>query len=236
MQKVLDNYMEAMEQYPALNVQENERLPEGMKAYIDFYEGADGAFAVATHDEDVEDQIRFFATSKGYLLSVSDGLESWEMFKLMKQTDKKGVFELKDEDGTSLLVGSYDNLSENGVDLNLVIEEVSLGFGIRCDEEDTTIRMNVLAEDTVVDLSLETGHDKITAELSGSYMGHEIGTVILNAVIRDYQKPSIPGNGITSLEEWQSMWDMNSLLTDIQNLLIKYPFLNDLIENAEFGD
>ncbi|MBQ9118758.1 MAG: hypothetical protein IJY09_01735 [Lachnospiraceae bacterium] len=232
MGKTLNELMEALAEFDALEITAEEiEIDEELKMYLNYYEGEEGTYAVELTDE--EEGFVFVAAEKGYCLYAGDGEENETLFYTVKESDTKGEIVLT-LDGEEFVI-EYDNYSKNGVDLKMDIEGIEVALSIQEKSGLTTITFDVDGMGMKVSGTLEGTEKETKLTLSGSYQDVEIGTLTMNVKVRDYKEVKIPSD-VVDMETWSTGLDVEALMTDLQQIMVDYPFIGNLVNSYIGGE
>lgn len=224
--------MEELKKFPKVNVQQFSSLSENMDTlYVNYYVGKKDQYAwefqgVKTDNKTMS--IVVVSTKKGFSFYVvdEDGKEETLVYS-EKESDKKGKIMICDKEQE--IVIEYDNYTKDSVDLSTTIDGMALKLKLRSVDENLSVDFDVNVLGIVVsgEFKCTEGEVNLTASLSMS--GMKMGSVKLNARSRDFVSYTVPESSL-SKEEWSEGFDQEKMVGDLSQLMMKFPFLMDLME------
>lgn len=223
--------VEELKKFPKLNVQEFSSLSKDMDSlYVNYYVGKKDQYAWEFQGikEDETMSIVVVSTKKGFSFYVvdEDGKEETLLYS-EKESDKKGKIMICDKEQE--IVVEYDNYTKDSVDLSTTINGMALKLKLCSVDENLSVdfNVNVLGIAMAGELKSTKGEINLTASLSMS--GMKMGSVNLNARSRDFVSYTVPESSL-SKEEWSAGFDQEKMAGDLSQLMMKFPFLMDLME------
>ncbi len=168
------------------------------------------------------------STKKGFSFYVvdEDGKEETLLYS-EKESDKEGKIMICGKEQE--IVVEYDNYTKDSVDLSTTIDGMALKLKLRLVDENLSVDfdVNVLGIVVAGEFKSTEGEVNLTASLSMS--GMKMGSVKLNARSRDFVSYTVPESSL-SKEEWSEGFDQEKMVGDLSQLMMKFPFLMDLME------
>lgn len=224
--------MEELKKFPKVNVQQFSSLSENIDTlYVNYYVGKKDQYAwefqgVKTDNKTIS--IVVVSTKKGFSFYVvdEDGKEETLLYS-EKESDKEGKIMICGKEQE--IVVEYDNYTKDSVDLSTTIDGMALKLKLRLVDENLSVDfdVNVLGIVVAGEFKSTEGEVNLTASLSMS--GMKMGSVKLNARSRDFVSYTVPESSL-SKEEWSEGFDQEKMVGDLSQLMMKFPFLMDLME------
>lgn len=220
-----------LKKYPALNVDDSGLDGEmGFeKFYFHYYEGKKGSYEWRLTDEAVSG-IGFVSAEKGFSVYTVEGTEFEKLLYSVKESDTKGKIMLA-ADGEEYTL-DYDNYTKDSVDISTVVEDVEVTASIEKKDDSFYMDFKINAYGIVVSGKVETDGGKLNISAAVSYQGISFGTLTLECKTRDFAAFTIPENCVNA-QDWEAGLDQEAALQDVQQLLIDFPFLQNLGELME---
>ncbi len=127
------------------------------------------------------------------------------------------------------IVINYDNLTENSIDLSTTFEGMVLKFKLRSEDEHISADFDVNMLGIIVAGKLESTEKELKLDASVSMSGLKMGTLTFNAKARDFASFTVPSTYLDA-EEWNASFDQEKLMGDLSQLMMKFPFLMDMMQ------
>ncbi len=205
-------------------------VDKATEAYVHYYEGADDTFAIVIEVANLNESVVVMSAAAGYCLYTVTGAETEVAFYTVRESDKKGSLVFIDEIGTKTVI-EYDNFSENGVDLAMNSEGNTIEFS--CQTTGNKTELKFAMPETGIELAAEyegkENEDKLSMSLS--YMEIEFGTLTLNGRDVEYREIAAPENTVDE-EAWAEGLNIEAFSADLQQLMLDYPMLTELLLGA----
>lgn len=231
LQAVVDELAEELKKYSSLDVEKVDFSDvSNEKLYCHYYEGKDGEYEWKfSDDKEGAESIALAVTKKGFCLYGETAGKTEFYLYSVKESDSKGKIVLVDS-GDEYTI-NYDNYSEDSIDLSGEIDGVE--FTVSIEEKDNSFYadFSVSTFGIAVSGKLESDSNKVNITASVSYQGINFGTAAIECKIRDYADFTIPANSVDQ-NTWSYGLDQEALMTDLQQLMIDYPFLAELLMGA----
>lgn len=224
--------VEELKKFPKLNVQEFSSLNENMDTlYVNYYVGKKDQYAwefQGVKADKTMSSIVVVSAKKGFSFYVvdEDGKEETLMYS-EKESDKKGKIIICDKEQE--IVIEYDNYTKDSVDLSTVIDGMALKLKLRFADENLSVDFDVNVLGVVMTGEFKSTKEEINLTASLSMSGVKMGKLNLNARSRDFVSYTVPESSL-SKEEWSAGFDQEKMVGDLSQLMMKFPFLMDLME------
>ncbi len=223
--------MEELKKFPKVNVQEFAPITADVDTFhVNYYVGKKNEYAweIEGVKGETKSSVVFVSTKKGFCLYVIDleGKEETVVYS-QKESDKKGKVMICAEDKE--IVVSYDNLTENSVDLSTTVDGMALKFKLRSEDGKVSVDFDVNMLGIILTGKLESTEKELNLDASVSMSGLKMGTMALNVKARDFASYTVPSSYMDA-EEWSAAFDQEKLVGDLSQLMMKFPFLMDMME------
>lgn len=211
---------------------------EGASAYyLDYYISENGDYAWAVYpDTAPKEQFVFINTALGFCLytTAEDGSSEVLMYS-EKTTENSGtvIIPATGEDEAELGTIDYE-YNNSSFTMQAMLEDIV--FTLETAKVNDTIRydMTIVAEGISMVLKETVAPTYIDMSCSLASFGLEYLTMSMSTDIRNYEEIPFPQNTV-SLDAWTEELNQEALLSDITELLQKYPALSDFMAGFLYG-
>jgi len=224
--------MEELKKFPKLNVQEFSSLNENMDTlYVNYYVGKKDQYAWEFQGVKADKtmfSIVVVSAKKGFSFYVvdEDGKEETLMYS-EKESDKKGKIIICDKEKE--IVVEYDNYTKDSVDLSTTVDGMALKLKLCFADQNLSVDFDVNVLGIIITGEFKSTKEEVNLTASLSMSGMKMGTLNLNARSRDFVSYTVPESSL-SKEEWSAGFDQEKMVGDLSQLMMKFPFLMDLME------
>lgn len=224
--------MEELKKFPKLDVQEFSSLNENMDTlYVNYYVGKKDQYAWEFQGVKADKtmfSIVVVSAKKGFSFYVvdEDGKEETLMYS-EKESDKKGKIIICDKEQE--IVVEYDNYTKDSVDLSTTVDGMALKLKLRFADQNLSVDFDVNVLGIIITGEFKSTKEEVNLTASLSMSGMKMGTLNLNARSRDFVSYTVPESSL-SKEEWSAGFDQEKMVGDLSQLMMKFPFLMDLME------
>lgn len=223
--------VEELKKFPKLEVEEFVAFDDLDAFNANYYTGKNDAYAWEFEGVSGEttSSIVFISTEKGFYFYVVDenGKEQPLVFST-KESEQKGKIIICADEEVEI---DYDNYTKNSVDLSTTLNGVALTLKIRSAGSSRVVDFDVNTGLMGIALTgtIESVKDSFDLTASVTMSGTELGTLKLNAKSRDFASYDVPSSSVNA-EQWTSELDEEKMMGDLSQLMIKFPFLMDLMQ------
>ncbi len=225
----LEVLMDELRKFPGLEAGELTPIEDLDSFNANYYTGKKGAYAWEFEGVTGENasSVVYASTEKGFCFYTIDDDGKKELLVFSeRESDKKGKITICGDEEIEI---EYDNYTKDSVDLSATVSGAVVELKLRSTKEAMSVDFNVNVYGVALSGKLETGKDYYDLNVSASMMGNEIGTMNVNAKMRDFVSYDVPSSGI-SAEEWQAGLDQEKLMGKLSQLMMQFPFLMDLMQ------
>lgn len=204
--------------------------------FLDYYTDENGSYAWAFHTNDKPDgQIVFINTDLGFCLYNTDGEKQTLAMTSLKSDEKTGVIYLYDteeylaEGELPEAIGTIDyEYEENSIHADIEIDTIEATVDYSIEGDIINCDMTLVMDGMSFVLKETASKEHVEATFTLASYGIEYATIDMDVTLRDYVEAPAPSNAV-DLETWAASLDSLTLLTDLTELMQKYPFLAALL-------
>jgi len=204
---------------------------------LDYYISENGDYAwTAYSDSTPEEQVVFINTALGVCVYGINTDGSTEILLYSEKTTESSgtiTFPSSEEDGEDIGTIDYE-YSDTSFTMQAMIDDVV--FTVEASKVNDTIRydITVIAEGVSFVITETVTPTLIEMSCSLASFGMEYLTLSMSAKSRDYEEIPVPVNTVDP-DTWTNELDQTALLSDIMELLQKYPTLMSLFFSSGDG-
>lgn len=220
-----------LKKFPELEVEEIESISDEVDSFnANYYTGKNDAYAweFQALTKTGTASVIFVSTEKGFCLYiVNEAGEEETLVYSEKESDKKGRITICADDEE--IVIEYDNYTKDSVDLSTTVNGMALKLNFKTTDDRTTLDFDVNVLGIAAEGKLETSKNNFELTATVTTAGMKLATVNLSAKARDFVDYTVP-SAFVDMDTWGAGLDQEKLMGDLSQLMMKFPFLMDLLQ------
>jgi len=197
---------------------------------IDFYKGDNGTFAWECYPDTATDEpLGLISTAKGFCLYITTEGATETLLRSEKTTSADGTLYFQNEETEQIL--NY-TLTENS--LTVSDEEGNFTLSFDWNFSDTLVSMNLSLATTDFGITYNVVSEKTKSHVELSLSSYDTPLIKLtgDATFRDFEPVTMPENYVDE-ETWNAQLNTDAFDADLEELLAKYPALENLFGTEE---